>query len=141
MSKVDANSLAALPANATEVEVAPDTPFDHVTARITDFLERIGMQVGEDMQKLLSDTVKTCAYYALKILRDGQSSSEGQVPYSMQELMDMTRPDNTMLEVFEDMTDTEVVHVMQAMDEEDEDDHEPPAAATGVVIPSTRTLH
>lgn len=145
MSKTDANSLAVLPTNASEVESAPDTPYDAVTARIVDFLERIGMTIGPDMQKLLSDTVKSGAYYALKTLRDGQASADGPVPYSLQELMDMTRPDNTMLEVFEDMTDTEVAHVMSEMEEGDDEDSDHDSdgmsSVAGVVVPSSRTLH
>lgn len=148
-TKSDANSLAVLPSNATEVELVQENPLDQIVGRVCEFLTRIGMQVDDHMRRLLADTLKSGAYFGLQLLRDGQLDAEGDsVPFSMQELMDMCLTDNSMLSVLsDDMSEAELQHTIDVMDEtelpEDQVKAQPHDCdeVTMVTIPANRTLH
>lgn len=147
-NKSDANTLAVLPTNATEVEQLKENPLDAVVSRVCDFLTRIGMPVDDHLRRLLSDTLKSGAYFGLQLLRDGQATPEGAEPFSMQELMEMCVTDNSMLSVLsEDMSEAELQHTIDVMDDTEVPDPEVEAVCqeketvTVVAIPSNRTLH
>lgn len=147
-AKSDANTLAVLPTNATEVEPTQHNPLDVVVSRVCEFLTRIGMPVDDHLRRLLADTLKTGTYFGLQLLRDGQATPDGAEPFSMQELMEMCITDNSMLSVLsEDMSEAELQHTIDVMDDQEIPDPQVQATCqeqdtvTVVTVPSNRTLH